>query len=278
MSAEATERSREAWADAAGGWERQRERIWAASAPVGEAMVAAIDPQPGQVVLELAAGPGDTGFAAALLLGPEGRLISTDFAVEMVDAARRRGAELGLENVDYRVLDAQEIDLPDASVDGVLCRWGYMLMPDPLRALRETRRVLRPGGRLSFAVWGPPDRNRWATAIGRSLLELGLMEPPDPAAPGMFVLADHAVLAELVEAAGFQPPTIRDIDVTWHYASFEEYAAVQIELGRDARLRMGELDEPTRDTVLEAARERLEPFADGEGYTIPGVSTVVSTG
>lgn len=276
MSVEATERSRESWVEAAAGWESHRERLWSASAAVGEAMVAAIAPRPGQVVLELAAGPGDTGFTAARLLGPHGRLISSDFAAAMVAAARRRGAELGLENVDYRVLDAQSLDLPAASVDGVLCRWGYMLMPDPQRALHETRRVLRPGGRLSFAVWGTPDRNRWATAIGRSLLELGLMEPPEPGAPGMFALADHTRLSELVEAAGFDRPTIDEVDLTWRYASFDEYVAVQLDLGRDTRLRLTELDAVTRARVLAAARERLEPFLGGAGYTIPGVSIVVT--
>lgn len=276
MTDEATARSRESWDASAADWEEQRVRVWAASAPIGEAMVAALDPKPGQTVLELAAGPGDTGFTAALLLGPGGLLISSDFAPEMVGAAHRRGAELGLENVAYRVLDAQALDLPDASVDGVLCRWGYMLMPDPLRALRETRRVLRPGGRLAFAVWGPADRNRWATTIGRSLLALGLAEPPDPLAPGMFALADTGRLAELVGAAGFNPPEIAEVEVTWRYDSFEEYVDVQTALGRETRARLEELDTATRAQVLEAAREQLERYADGAGYAIGGVSLVVS--
>ena len=276
MTDEATARSREAWAASAAGWEEQRERMWAASAPIGEAMVAALDPQPGHTVLELAAGPGDTGFTAALLLGPDGSLISSDFAPEMVDAARRRGAELGLENVDYRVLDAQALDLPDASIDGVLCRWGYMLMPDPLLALRETRRVLRPGGRLVFAVWGAPDRNCWATTIGRTLLALDLMEPPDPLGPGMFVLADPGRLTQLVAGAGFGPPGIVEVEVTWRYDSFEDYVGVVTRLSGDTRARLESLDVPTLSKVLELTREALEPFADGSGYAIGGVSLVVS--
>lgn len=276
MRDEPTALSREAWDASAAGWEAQRERMWAGSAPIGEAMVAALDPQPGETVLELAAGPGDTGFTAALLLGPGGLLISSDFAPEMVDAARRRGSELGLENVDYRVLDAQTLDLPDASVDGVLCRWGYMLMPDPLRALRETRRVLRPGGRLAFAVWGQPDRNRWATTIGRTLLALGLSEPPDPSAPGMFVLADPGRLTELVESAGFGRPKITEAEVTWRYDSFEDYLGVVTRLSGDTRARLEALDGATHSKVLELAREALEPFADGSGYAIGGVSLVVT--
>ena len=76
-------------------------------------------------------------------------MIYTDFSPAMVDAARRRGTP----GVEHRVLDMQAIDLPDASVDGVICRYGYMLVPDPALAMRETRRVLRPGGRVALATW-----------------------------------------------------------------------------------------------------------------------------
>ncbi len=164
--------SHETWEAMACGWERDRAFIWDVTRTVGERMVAALDPKPAEIVLELAAGTGETGFAAARMVGSDGRLFSTDFSPAMVEAARRRGAELGLENVDYRVLDAERMDLPDASVDGVLCRYGYMLMADPAAALAETRRVLKPGGRLSFAVVGAPDRNPWAAVPGRVLVEL----------------------------------------------------------------------------------------------------------
>jgi ubiquinone/menaquinone biosynthesis C-methylase UbiE len=116
--------SHEVWEAMAPGWERGRAYIWEVTRAVGERMVAALDPKPGETVLELAAGTGETGFAAARMVGSDGRLFSTDFSPAMVDAARRRGSELGLENVDYRVLDAERMDLPDASIDGVLCRYG----------------------------------------------------------------------------------------------------------------------------------------------------------
>ena len=98
-------------------------------------------------------------------------MISTDFAPEMVDVARRYGEARGLENVEYRVLDAERMDLDDDSVDGVVCRWGYMLMADPAAALKETRRVLRGGGPLAFAVWRTPDRNPWAAVPGMTLVQ-----------------------------------------------------------------------------------------------------------
>ena len=85
---------------------------------------------------------------AAELLRPGGKLISTDGAEAMVAVARERAGELGLmDMVDARPMEAEWIDLDTASVDAVLCRWGYMLLADPETALRETRRVLRPDGR-----------------------------------------------------------------------------------------------------------------------------------
>jgi ubiquinone/menaquinone biosynthesis C-methylase UbiE len=102
------------------GWERQRGRIEQAVAPVREWLIKTLAPRPGDTVLELAAGAGDTGFEAAVIVGERGRLISTDLCPEMVEVARRRGGELGLRNVDHRVIDAERIELDADSVDGVL--------------------------------------------------------------------------------------------------------------------------------------------------------------
>ena len=158
MSNDATERVRQDWESQARSWYEQRDSLLADSRPIHEWLVQHLEPTEGERILEIAAGPGDTGFLAAPRLG-KGRLLSTDLAPSMVDAARERGAELGIQNVDYRVLDAQDMDLDDESFDGVICRWGFMLMPDPAAALAECKRVLVPGGRLVFAVFKGPEEN-----------------------------------------------------------------------------------------------------------------------
>jgi ubiquinone/menaquinone biosynthesis C-methylase UbiE len=165
------------------GWERWRARIEETTTPVPEWMIKELAQRPADTVLEFAAGAGDTGFEAAAIVGECGRLISTDFSPAMMDIARRRGAELGLGNVDYRLMDAERIELDADSVDGVLCRFGYMLMADPATALAETRRVLRPGGRLALAVWSAPECNPWATIGFGLLVEHGHLPPPEPDAP-----------------------------------------------------------------------------------------------
>src|SRR5262249_49755777 len=106
---------------------------------------------------------------------------------------RRRpgGAEArGLGNVEFGVMDAQALELPDCSVGPVLSRFGVMLAPDPARVVREARRVLRDGGRLAYAVWGPPDRNPWLTLFVGAFLQTGHVPPGgDPIGPsGVFSL------------------------------------------------------------------------------------------
>ncbi|HEX5915080.1 MAG TPA: methyltransferase domain-containing protein, partial [Rubrobacter sp.] len=200
------------------GWYAQREELWKASHPVSEWMVRRLDPKPGDTVLELAAGLADTGLMAARLVGESGQLIVTDFTPEMVAAARRRAQELGVHNAEFRVLDAERMDLVTDIVDGVLCRWAYMLMIDPRAAFAETRRVLRPGGRLAFSVWAARERNPALSLVGGVLESQGHIPPPDPGAPSAFALADPGRIRELVVGTGFAEPEIEELTFRWPFA------------------------------------------------------------
>jgi SAM-dependent methyltransferase len=236
---------------------------------VAEALVAALSPRPSDTVLDLAAGTGDLAEALA---GRVARVIATDLSPAMVEAARRRA----LPGVEHRVMDMQAIDLPDDSVDAVVSRFGYMLVPEPDRALRETRRVLRPGGRLAFATWAPAKRNPWATAYGPVLIERGLQQPPDPNEPGQFALGDPARIEELVRQAGFDAPSITEVPVAFAAGSWEEYRRIVTALGASLREVLEELDDEVRAEVDGAARARLEPFRTANGYELPGVTLVAA--
>jgi ubiquinone/menaquinone biosynthesis C-methylase UbiE len=120
--------------------------------PVTDWLVRELAPKPGSVVLELAAGQGDVGFAVAALLGESGRLISSDFSTAMLEIARTRGEELGLQNVEFRELDAEDLDLEENSVDGVVCRWGFMLMPNPAIAQLVRVSLALPGSRTPLQL------------------------------------------------------------------------------------------------------------------------------
>jgi len=258
------------WDRMAAGWGRDGDSIWEASRAVGEWMVAAVCPGPGDTVLELAAGPGDTGFAAASLVGDSGRLICTDFAPEMVAVARSRGAALGLANVEYQMLDAERIELDSESVDCVLCRWGYMLMENPALALRETRRVLRSGGRLALSVWGEPADNAWASVPAAVLVNGGWLEPPLPGAPGIFALAAPERLRHVLADAGFNDPQLDQIDVVWPFASFDAYWQYLCGVAGAIAIVLEGLGDADRATARDQIRNAIEPYRAGAGYELPG--------
>jgi ubiquinone/menaquinone biosynthesis C-methylase UbiE len=252
------------WERFSGNWGSEREFIWANTHVVGQDLVERLDPQPGQTILELAAGPGDTGFEAASRIGEEGRLVSTDFASGMVEEARRVGEERGIENVEYRVLDAEKMDLDDNSVDGVLCRWGYMLMADPGSALAETRRVLRDGGRLCFSVWAAPEQNLWAAVPAMELVSRGHLPPPEAGAPGIFALADSDRIRELVTGAGFDDPEIEDVSFEWSYRDPDKHWALTMKLAAPLAEAVNNLDEDERESVRNAVREKAASLMEGD--------------
>ena len=238
-------------------------------APVTESLLTAIEPKPTDVVLDLAAGTGDL---AQELTGRVAKVISTDLSPVMVEAARRRR----LEDVEHRVMDMQAIDLADGSVDAVVCRFGYMLAPDSALAFRETRRVLRPGGRLAFATWAPAQRNPWATAYGPILVERGLQEPPKPCEPGQFALSEPGAIETLVHGTGFDEVDVQEVGVEYRFRDWEEYRRVITSLAASVRASLAALDDGTRAEVDEAARARLERFLTPEGYVLPGVALVTT--
>jgi SAM-dependent methyltransferase len=265
----------ENWAAMAAGWERAREERERVAAPVTDWLVRELAPKPGDVILELAAGQGDVGFAVAALLGAGGKLISSDFSTAMLEIARRRSDDLALTNVEFRELDAENLDLDEDSVDGVVCRWGYMLMPNPATALAETRRVLRPGGRLAFAVWGSRDSNPWISVAGRILVAHGHMPRPEPGEPGMFVLASKEDLGALVKAVGFASVRMEDVWVRNEYRDVDEYVLRSSEMGGMFSRAWNAASDDEREAMTEELRDAFEPFAVDRGYELPGLAICV---
>jgi SAM-dependent methyltransferase len=265
------QQSRADWAAVAPGWYAQREDIWKASRPVSEWMVRKLDPQPRDTVLELAAGLGDTGLMAARLIGETGRVIITDFTPEMVAAARRRAEELSVENTEFRTLDAERMDLETDSVDGVLCRWAYMQMIDPAAAFAETRRVLRPGGRLAFSVWAERERNPTLSLAGNVLVVFGHTPPPDPQEPSAFFLADPERIRKLVEGAGFAEPEIEEVSFRWRFATRDTYWRYLTETAASASRILRSLSPEAQNTVRKRVHEAARPYYSGEGYDFPAV-------
>jgi SAM-dependent methyltransferase len=267
----------EAWRAVAAGWERRRALVWDSTRVVSERLVELLDPQPGETVLELACGPGDTGFLAVPRLLPGGRLVSTDAAPEMVETARRRAEELGLgeREVSFAVEDMTSLSLDDSSVDAVLCRWGLMLVPDMDAAASEIARVLRPGGRASVAVWADAGENDWITASGRSALALGLAEPADPEAPGPFRLSAEGRLEGVLEQGGLAAETVEDVAFSWRTESLAAWWDVARDTSRRLVLLLEQVTPEEADAIRTGAEQRLERYVEADGsLAVPGLARV----
>ncbi len=261
------------WESAAAGWGRHAQHTRELGMPVSTWMIEQLSLQPGQNVLELAAGPGDTGFLAAELITPGGTLITSDATQGMLEVARERAKSFGLTNVEFKQLQLEWIDLPTASVDAVLCRWGFMLIVDPATAMGEARRVLRPGGRIALAVWDQPGENPWATITSQALIEEGALERPQPGAPGMFALAKPGVLEAMLGEAGFVDVRVEPIQLDRGYDSFEEYWSETVDLSQMVSGALEPMSADRRAAVENRVRELAEPFTDGDGrLMLPGSS------
>jgi SAM-dependent methyltransferase len=260
--------SRKRWSEQAEGWEGRREALRTSTMPVSAWMIDAIDPQPGDTLLELAAGTGDTGLLAAELVAPGGTLISSDFSPEMLQVAQRRAGELGIDHVRFKQIDADtSIDLEAASIDGVLCRWGYMLMADPENALRETRRVLRPGRRVALAAWAEPEANPWSVLPRRALEESGVALEPTPGVPHQFTWARREDIEAALDSAGFTEHAIEPLDFVNDYRSAADWWQAQLDLSS----RFAETVAGVSDDQLAAAGDALDREAEafaGEGGTL----------
>lgn len=269
--------SRERWERVAPGWAARRAAFQGSAAAVSAWLVEAVHPQPGHVVLELAAGLGDTGFMAAELVHPGGKVIVTDGAEAMVEAAKARARELDLANVEVSAMEAEWIDLPAAAVDGIVIRWGLMLLADPETALRDARRVLRPGGRLAVAVWDAAQANPVMTAAGQAAAELGLVEPSPPQAPGPFRLSDRDELADLLWSAGFTEVDVDALDLAFRFASLDEAFEHQRDLSPMLTELLPALSPADHYRLRESFDQRLAAYVGADGAVdVPGRTLVAA--
>jgi SAM-dependent methyltransferase len=262
------------WRELAPSWERGRELLWHSTRTVSEWLVDRLDPQPGQTILDLAAGTGETGYLAAARLGERGRLITSDSSAEMLAAARRVAPLFDVTNAEFRLLDADDIDLADGSVDGVVSRFGYVLRGEPPAALPEVRRVLRPGGRFAFAVWAARERNPWMTVPAEVMLERGHLPDQTDAERRLSARRDPAAIRRLLADVGFRVDEIEELPVAYRFADSDELWFFVSDLRGPVALALAKLDEDERAAVRAEVERRAD--RDGDGFALGGVSINVA--
>jgi SAM-dependent methyltransferase len=264
------------WSGVAWAWGANAAFVDARGRRVSERMLALAQPGPGERVLELACGAGGPGLQAAALVGPAGEVVLSDVSIEMTAIASARAAALGLGNTTGRALDLEDIDEPDAAYDVVLCREGLMLVPDPARAAREIRRVLRPGGRVVATVWGPRAENPWLGIVFDVVSDaLGTPTPP-PGIPHPFSLADADELAEVFRRAELADVGVSALSTPYHADTVDEWWQRTAALAGPLAQRLAALPAPAASALRARANAAIAAYETPTGLEIPGVSLVAS--
>ena len=269
--------SGEAWAssDVASGWQSGTAARGEALGPATELLLDLAGVTVGSRVLDVGAGSGDQTLVTAQRIGPEGSVLATDPAASMLELATEAARADGFQNVQTRVMDAQQLDLESDSFDAVIARLSLQFVPDLSRALAEIRRVLKPGGRLAGMTWSVTENNPYR-AIPQAIASRLAGRPfPEPG-PGQWGLRDAAGLAEAFRAAGFREVEVRPVAITWRFPSLEDALKnAQDSQPQLARL-LGMLGEADQAAAWAEVRQALQPYAGRAGFEAPGEALIAS--
>jgi ubiquinone/menaquinone biosynthesis C-methylase UbiE len=247
------------------------QRGWQAQlAPAHTHLLAHAALEPGAAVLDVACGTGLVTFAAAWAVGSHGRVLGTDLSERMIEHAHGLARERRFTNVDFARMDAEQLALPDASFDVVLCALGLMFVPDPLRAIDEMRRVVRPGGRVAIAVWGERARCSWSSVF--PILEA---EVASEVCPHFFRMGQGNTLARTCSEAGLADIHAERLAASLHYASGDDACEAAL-IGGPGALAWSRFDAAVRARVRARYLESLAPWRDGAGYRLPAEFVIVA--
>jgi len=263
---------RREWLAAAPFWKKWYSQLAFQSRQATELVVQGAALSPGLHVLDLASGSGEPALSVSVAVGPQGRVLATDLLPEMLEIARENAQARGLANLDFRAADAEQLPFPDRQFDRVTCRFGIMFMPDIQKALSEMRRVLKPGGRVSFVTWGPLEENPLFGLMIRPFMKYVDVPPPPPDSPHVFRFADERKLVQTISAAGFAEVRAAMHKINWAWPGTPEQAwQGGSELAAPFKRIIAATPEDKREEVICQVIESIRQYFDGHAVNFPAV-------
>lgn len=258
------DQQRETWDRFSAGWKKWDELVLDWLSPFGEAMIRRAKLREDSNVLDVAAGTGEPGLTAATLV-PSGRVTVTDLSERMLAVAAENATRRGLRNFETRVCDAGALPFADASVDAVLCRFGFMFFPDVAAAAREFARVAKPGATICAAVWSAPTKNPWATTIMGTISRHVEMPAPPPGSPGLFRCAPTGFISRVFAEAGLRDVAEEEVSCDMVHDTPQRYWEFMTDVAAPVVAGLAKADEAARERirseVLDLARQSLRDGA-----------------
>lgn len=264
------------WRAAAPYWRKWYSQLAFQSRRATELVVEGAALSPGMHVLDLASGTGEPSLSVSVAVGPHGRVVATDLLREMLEIAEENAAARGLRNIEFHAADAEQLPFPDRHFDRITCRFGIMFIPDIQKSLREMRRVLKPGGRVSFVTWGPLEENPLFSLMIRPFLKYVEVPPPPPDSPHIFRFADTSKLEQTISDAGFHEARAAKHKINWPWpGTAEEAWQGGSELAAPFKKIIAATPADKREEVIREIIESLRHFSDGQAINFP--ATVVAS-
>jgi SAM-dependent methyltransferase len=259
---------RQTWDRFSAGWTRWDEVVLPMMEPVAAEMIRSLGLAEDSDHLDIASGTGEPGLSIASLV-PRGRVVLTDLSASMLATANANMTRRGLTNVEVRECGVDDLPFDDEAFDTITCRFGFMFFPSIPAAVAELLRVLRPGGRLSAAVWAEPPGNAWATipmaAIGTEVE----LPPTPPDAPSLFRCAAPSSIASVFSAGGMRDVAETDVHGSLEVASGEEYWSFMTEVAAPVVSGLAGVDGATRDRIRTLTIDKAQAYQNGTGVSLP---------
>jgi len=271
---EIREAQRATWAQLSGGWEKWDLVIMDQLAPVGTAIIESLDIAVDQQHLDIAAGTGEPGLSIARL-APQGRVVLTDLAAEMLDVAARRADAQAITNIETKACSADDLPFDDAMFDSISVRFGYMFFPDASGATAEFARVLKVGGRICSSVWVKPEENPWTSILMQAIATEVVLPPSDPNGPHMFRCATPGCVSAVYEAAGFRDVAEWDVGVEVVTSSPAEYWEMMSEHVSLAVAALQQVDEPARERIRATVIANVSAYENDGMIRVPGLARCI---
>ncbi|HEV7780680.1 MAG TPA: methyltransferase domain-containing protein [Chitinophagaceae bacterium] len=245
---EIREQQKQSWNKFSPGWKKWDDLTMDFLKPMGDEIIARIQPSGNNLVLDIAAGTGEPGLTIAAMI-PGGKVIITDLAEDMLTIARENAAKKGVNNIETIACDVCELPFADNSFDAISCRFGFMFFPDMQLAAAEMYRVLKPGGKMATSVWNIPEKNFWITAMMGTIHKNMELSPPPPGAPGMFRCAKPGLMKEMLEKTGFRNIAEKEVPSLLNSGTVETYWDMMTEIGAPIVAALSKADDAMRQTI-----------------------------
>lgn len=260
---EIREQQKASWNKFSSGWKKWDELTMDFLKPMGTEIIKELNLKNTDIVLDVAAGTGEPGLTIAAAI-PEGKVIITDLAEDMLEIARENAMLRGIKNIETMVCDVCELPFPDNTFDAISCRFGFMFFPDMLLAAKEMTRVLKPGGRIATAVWNIPEKNFWVTAIMGTINRNMELSGPPPGAPGMFRCAENGFMTNLFEQAGLKNTSQKEINGKLNSKTTDTYWNMMTEVGAPIVAALSKADDAMKAKIKSEVYELVnQKYPDG---------------